>query len=342
MATAQLGDEAAAAADMYGEGGVLSELEAEVASLLGKPAAAFMPSGVMAQQCVLRVWADRRGTKRVALHGLSHFVLHELDALEAMHGLHLEHLSDEPRPATAADLAGVPGHLAAASIELPLRDAGYLLPSWDELEAFADACRERDVPLHIDGARLWESAPYWDREPADVAALADTVYVSFYKGLGGLAGAAVVGPQDVIDEARRWQRRHGGTLITLLPYAVSARDGLRRHAPQMTRYRHAAVEVAATLSARGLQVLPNPPHTNAFRVFAPIGADVVNERRLAHMEATLESVTRGFRPVEVPGWSMTEFTAGSATISAGAAVAGNRVADVILGLDALDAPSTGG
>lgn len=320
------------ASDLYGAGGVVAELEAEVAELLGKPAAAFMPSGIMAQQCVLRVWSDRQASKRVAVHALSHLVMHELSALETLHGLQVEHLATEPRQPTVADLAGLPGRLGAVSIELPLRDAGYLLPSWSELEDFAAACRERGVPLHIDGARLWESAPYWDREPAEIAALADSIYVSFYKGLAGLAGAAVAGPVDVIDEARRWQRRHGGTLVTLLPYAVSAREGLRRHAPQMKRYHEAAVEVAAVLSAAGLRIEPDPPHTNSFRIYAPCPADAINERLLVHLESAHEAATRGFRRTDVPGWSMTEFTAGAATLEAGAKAAGHRIAEVILAL----------
>ena len=63
------------------------------------------------------------------------------------------------------------------------------------------------MPLHLDGARLWESAPYWGRELHEVAALADSIYVSFYKGLRGLAGAVVAGPADLVDEARQWRTR---------------------------------------------------------------------------------------------------------------------------------------
>ena len=74
-------------------------------------------------------------------------------------------------------LAAIPGRLGAVLLELPLRDAGYLLPSWEELEAFSGACHDRGVPLHLDGARIWESAPHLGHSPAEIAALADTVYV---------------------------------------------------------------------------------------------------------------------------------------------------------------------
>jgi threonine aldolase len=65
------------AVDRYGDGGVVTELEAEVAELLGKPAAAFLPSGTMAQQSVLRVHADRRQRQTVVFHPMCHLHQHE-------------------------------------------------------------------------------------------------------------------------------------------------------------------------------------------------------------------------------------------------------------------------
>ena len=125
------------------------------------------------------------------------------------------------------------------------------------------------MPIHLDGARLWESQPFYDRPHAEIAALFDSVYVSFYKGLGGIAGAALAGSHDLVAQARRWQARHGGTLFSMLPYAVGARDGLRRRLPKMAAYGARAQELAAGLdSLDGVRVHPNPPHTNAFRVFA--------------------------------------------------------------------------
>lgn len=318
-------------ADLYGEGGLLTDLEVEIAKLLGTEAAAFMPSGIVAQQCVLRVHADRQGSTRIAVHGLSHLVVHELDALPTLHGLTLERLTDERRQPTPADLAELPGRLGAVTLELPLRDGGHLLPTWEELTAFAAACRDREAPLHLDGARLWESAPHLDHPLADIVGVADTAYVSFYKGLGGLAGAAVAGAADVIAEARRWQRRHGSNLVTLLPYAVSAREGLRRHLPRMAEYHAIAVELAQLLTDAGLRVHPDPPHTNAFQVFAPESEDAINERLLAHLETTSEAVSGYWRKARVPGWATSEFTVGSATCDLRASEVAKQLADVVLG-----------
>ena len=302
--------------DRYGTGGEVEALEHEVAQLLGTEAAVFMPSGVMAQQAALRSWVERSSTDAVAVHGLSHFVLHERDALSQLHHLRVQHLTQEPRPATVADLDGLAGPLATVSVELPLRDAGFLLPTWDELVAFTDRARERGVPVHLDGARLWESQPFYDRPHAEIAALFDSVYVSFYKGLGGVAGAALAGSHDLVAQARRWQARHGGTLFSMLPYAVGARDGLRRRLPRMAAYGARAQELAAGLdSLDGVRVHPNPPHTNAFRVFADLSVERLDEATLRVMETDQVALPSWWRPAEVPGWAMTELHVGDATLA---------------------------
>jgi threonine aldolase len=302
--------------DRYGSGGEVEALEREVAQLLGTESAVFMPSGVMAQQAALRSWVERSSTDAVAVHGLSHFVLHERDALSQLHQLRVQHLTHEPRPATVADLDDLAGPLAVVSLELPLRDAGFLLPTWEELVAFTGRARERGVPVHLDGARLWESQPFYDRPHAEIAALFDSVYVSFYKGLGGIAGAALAGSHDLVAQARRWQARHGGTLFSMLPYAVGARDGLRRRLPKMAAYGARARELAAGLdSLDSVRVHPDPPHTNAFRVFTDLPVEHLDEATLRMMETDRVALPSWWRPAEVPGWAMTELHVGDATLA---------------------------
>ena len=188
--------------DRYGDGGQVAALENQAAALLGKPSAVMFPSGIMAQQSVLRVWCDRQGSRRIAIPGLSHLLHHERDGPRLLNDFEWALLTTGVTTGgvvpTVDHLAAIPGGLGAALLELPLRDGGYLLPSWEELEAFSLACSDRGVPLHLDGARIWESAPHLGHSPAEIAALADTVYVSFYKGLRGLAGAVVAGPDEVI------------------------------------------------------------------------------------------------------------------------------------------------
>jgi len=292
--------------DQYGERGAVARVEAEVAELLGKPGAVFFPSGVMGQQAALRSWCDRTGSRRVAIPDRSHLLVHEDDGPRLLHDFRFEHLTVGRRTATAADLRGLPAGLGAVLVELPLRDAGCRLPAWDELVELSEAARELGVPLHVDGARIWESQAFYDRPLADIAALADSVYVSFYKGLGGLAGAAVAGPEDLAEELRLWRRRMGGTLYRLTPYAVGALAGLRDLLPRMGELVAWAGSLAALLSDAGFQVDPDPPHTNTFLVHAPGTADAVNERLLGFVEREQVVPCAPWWDAAVPGFVTTE------------------------------------
>jgi threonine aldolase len=320
--------------DRYGTGGALAMVETQLAELFGAPGsdltAAFFPSGVMAQQCALRVWADRAGTKRIALPELSHLLVHEDDGPRRLHGFELELLSRGQALPTVESLRAIPGRLAACLLELPLRDAGCALPTWEELVDLTAAVRERGAAVHVDGARIWEAQPHWGEPLSEVMALADTMYVSFYKGLGAIAGAALLGPSDVIEEARVWRRRMGGTIFHLTAEAVTALVGLERELPGMAERRTWARAVADALTERGLRCQPNPPHTSTFLVHAPGSADAVNERLVGWMEEHATLLCGPWRDGATPGTVVNELVvAGPATERDPGEVAG-WLADVVL------------
>lgn len=279
--------EAALPLDVYGQGQAVQALEAEVAALLGKPAARFMHKGVAAQLAALKTWAERHGNRRVALHQQCHIALDEQNAFEALLGLRGERLgfADTPLNVTQLDACAADGGLpGSVVVELPLRRGGYRLPEWSELRAISGWCRERGVALHLDGARLWEAAAHYERPLADIAALADSVYVSFYKGLGGLAGCLLLGDADFIDATAPWRTRLAGNVHTLYPFVLSARDGLRRHLPRMPAYRERAQAFAAALAAHGAElgwrVAPEPPQVNAFQLHLPAAPDPLRDAML--------------------------------------------------------------
>jgi threonine aldolase len=256
-----------AAFDSYGAGALIEDLEREVAALLGKEAAVFCTSGKAAQLSALRVHADRRGRNVVAAHPRSHVVEDEDDAIGALYGLRVARAGALVEPFTRAELAAVREPLAAVVVELPLRRTGYRVPPWDELVAIAAHTRGIGAAFHLDGARLWETAPGYGKPLAEIAALADTVYVSFYKGLGGIAGAALAGDAETVAAARVWIGRAGATLFRMYPYAIAAREGLRTELPRMPQYHARAVELAAALrDIPGVAVSPDPPACNAFVV----------------------------------------------------------------------------
>ena len=248
------------AVDRYGDGGVVAELEAEIAELLGKPAAAFLPSGTMAQQSVLRVHADRRQRQTVVFHPMCHLHQHEGQAFQRLHGLTGRPAGEADRLMSIDDLTPIAEPPAALLIELPQRDLGGQQPDWPDLLAQAEWARDRGAAVHLDGARLWESAAGYGKPLREVAALFDSVYVSFYKGIGALAGCCVAGSADIVAEVREWRHRMGGTLFGLWPNAASALSCLRRRLPLMPEYLSHALEIAATLrDLAGVRVVPDPP-----------------------------------------------------------------------------------
>ena len=248
--------------DRYGEGGVVADLEARTAALLGKPAAVFLPSGTMAQQTVLRVHADQRQRRTVLFHPYCHLDVHEGRGYQRLHQLTGQPVGEPHRLLCAADLAAVAEPPAALVIELPQRDLGGQLPPWAELVAQVGWARDHGAAAHLDGARLWESAAGYGRTPAGIADLFDTVYVSFYKGLGALPGCCVAGPDDIIGQVREWRHRMGGTLFGLWPNAASALTCLDRRLPLMPRYlEHAQAIAGALRGVPGVRVIPDPPQT---------------------------------------------------------------------------------
>ncbi|MEU9590465.1 beta-eliminating lyase-related protein [Streptomyces sp. NPDC048193] len=278
--------------DVYGNG-VVTALEERTAALLGHEAAAFFPTGTMAQQVALRCWAGRTGNPVVALHGLGHPEVHERNAFSRVSGLRPVRLTGEPRQPTADEVRDLGEPFGALMLELPLRDAGYLLPTWEELTEVVGAARERDAVVHFDGARLWESTVHFGRPLDEIAGLADSVYVSFYKSLKGYGGAALAGPRTLVEEARVWRHRYGGNVFQQFPTALSALAGLERELPRLAEYATHARVVAAALregfAAAGLpwaRVHPEVPHTHEFQVWLPYDADAVGEVAIRQGEET--------------------------------------------------------
>ncbi|MFC8201417.1 threonine aldolase family protein [Streptomyces sp. NPDC057298] len=303
--------------DMYGNG-IVETLEERVAGLLGTEAAAFFPSGTMAQQVALRCWAGRTGNATVAMHPLSHPEVHERHAFSTLSGLRTVHPTREPRMPSAEEIRDLDEPFGALFLELPLREAGYVLPSWEELVAVTDAARERDAVVHVDGARLWECATHFGRPLDEIAGLADSVYVSFYKSLGGFGGAALAGPRTLVDEAKAWRHRYGGQVLQQFPTVLSALIGLEKELPRLPEYVVHARVVAAALregfAGAGLpwaRVHPEEPHTHQFQVWLPYEADALTEAGMRQAEETLTSLFPQVWERGGPGLAYTEVTVGA-------------------------------
>lgn len=248
--------------DTYGDGGVVAELERCVAELLGKPAAVFLPSGTMAQGATLRVQADRRTTRTVVWHPACHLDRHEGQAHARLHHLIGRPVGQPDRLLGLADLEAVAEPVAALVLELPQRDLGGQLPGFDELTAQVAWARDRGAATHLDGARLWEASAGYERSPGEIAALFDTVYVSFYKGIGAMPGCCVAGSAPDMAQVREWRQRLGGTLYAMWPSASSALSLLPARLAEMpVRLAHARAVAVALADVPGIRVVPRVPQS---------------------------------------------------------------------------------
>ncbi|WP_239083533.1 threonine aldolase family protein [Asanoa ishikariensis] len=294
--------------DFYG-GGPMATLEERVAELLGTEAAVFFPTGTMAQQVALRYGADHSGRDAVALHPLGHLEKHERHAYNQLTGLRAVWPTTEPRNPTADEIAALAEPVGTVLLELPMRDAGFVLPSWDELVAVAAATGAAGARLHLDGARLWESTVHLEHPLHEIAGLADSTYVSFYKTIGAISGAALAGSADLATYARVWRHRYGGMAFQQWPAVLTALAGLRRELPLIPGYVAHARTVAAALAALpGARVYPEPPHTQRFRLWLPGTAEALNEAAVTLAEEEKIWFAAGWQDADVPGLAMTEIT----------------------------------
>lgn len=316
--------------DIYGDGPAVQRLETEVAALLGKPAAMFFHKGVAAQQAALMVHAANTGRRVVALHPRSHLALDEADTLDRLAGLISRRVGSHLAPFGVVELDRIAEPLAAVTVELPLRQAGFLGTGWDDLVAISAWARGQGTPFHLDAARIWEVAPWLGRSLAEIAGLADSVYVSFYKGLGGMGGCVLAGSEAFISAVRPWRTRFGGDMPTIFPYVLTALDGLQQHLPRMGDYHRHACAIASAINLRpGLRATPDVPHGNSFRVLfqAPVAGLEAAASALAREDGVW--LANRFAATEVPGWSFSEMMCGEATLRWGA----EEVADALVGLE---------
>jgi threonine aldolase len=307
------------AIDYYGIGGVVEDLEAEVARLLGKEAALFFPTGTMAQQATLRVHADRRASTAVAFHPSCHLDNHEERGYTRLHGLFGVPVGSRTAPLTASALAQVHEPLAALLVELPQRHLGGTLPTWEDLVAQAAWARARGAAVHLDGARIFEAGPYYasaaKKSLADIAGLFDTVYVSFYKGLGGVAGSCVAGEADVVSELSIWRTRHGGRVFAMWPYAASALTVLKERLPKMGRYyRHATAIAKGLQDLPGVEVLPYPVQAPMMHVRLSVTVEELRARTIEIAESEGIWTFNGPFLSEGPRLQRCEFAVGDATL----------------------------
>jgi threonine aldolase len=284
MAGAEVGD------DVWGDDPTVIELEREVAALLGKPAAVYVPSGTMGNQAAIR--AHTRPGDEILVHELAHVVVHETGGTAVLSGVQSRMIAGQrgmPEPDQIARWLRDPADLHHARqslvcLENTVGEQGGLVYPLERIDAICAFAHERGMRVHMDGARLWNAAVASGTDPARIVRDLDSVSVCFSKGLGAPVGSAVAGGEDVIELVRRNRKLFGGGMRQAGIIAAGALYALRRNVDRLADdHRNARALAEGLAGCRRMTTDPGQVETNI--VFGRIGDGTPAVQLLAEMAA---------------------------------------------------------
>ena len=262
MAEAEVGD------DCYGEDPTVNRLQDQVASLLGKEAAIFVPSGTMANLIAVRAHTEP-GDEMIADTD-SHLSMFESGGVGAVCGVRTRPVPTET------------GILTPEAIEAAIRPWDHHFPrsrlvvventhniaggryyTLQELGLVSRLCLQRGLALHMDGARLWNACVASGTKAKNYARFCDTVTVCLSKGLGAPVGSVLCGTGELIRKARRLRKMLGGTMRQAGILAGAALYALQHHLPDLVED-HEKARILSTGLSRidGLEIDPANFPTN--------------------------------------------------------------------------------
>lgn len=245
IAEAPVGD------DVYGDDPTVNELEKLAAVLVGKEAALFVPSGTFGNQLALFTWCPRGS--EVILGEQCHIIQHEAGAASVIAGVQTRMIF---APGGILPVGEVEARIRGDDIHYPptslicvenAHSSGKVLPlaSMKELSALA---RARELPVHLDGARLFNAATALGCSAADIAGNADSVMFCLSKGLCAPVGSMLTGPKSFIERARRKRKIMGGGMRQAGILAAAGLIALREMTGRLGEDHENALYMAAKLA----------------------------------------------------------------------------------------------
>jgi threonine aldolase len=202
--------------DVYGDDPSVTELERRAADLVGMEAALFVPSGTMGNQVAIRTHTDRG--QELVVDDEAHVVKWELGGVADLSGVQARMVDCGPRAVPTAEQVRTayveeslhrPG-TGLLCLENTHNSRGGVAVGVDAIEEACEAAHDLGVPVHLDGARLFNAAVALDVAPEALTGPADTVNFCLSKGLGAPVGSLLAGPAPFVDRARRVRKLFGG------------------------------------------------------------------------------------------------------------------------------------
>ncbi len=274
MARAEVGD------DVYGEDPTVNRLQDMAAAMLGKRAALFVPSGTMANQLAIR--SQTQPGQEVIVESRSHVVRYEQGAAGALAGVQLHWVTGERGIMTAEQVEAAIRPNDAHSITTALicientHNAGggtiYPLSTIEKIRALAV---RQGIPMHLDGARLFNAVAATTLPPTVYAQHFETISLCLSKGLGAPVGSLLIAnDQRLMDRARRFRRMYGGAMRQAGILAAAGIYALERHVARLkTDHDHAKKLARLLQHIPAIQIAPQHVETNI------VMFDIVDEQR---------------------------------------------------------------
>lgn len=265
MADAIVGD------DVFGEDPTANRLHERVAEILGKEAALFVPSGTMGNQVCIA--AQTHPGDEVLLDENAHIFNYEGGAPGLLAGVQLRTLAGDRGRLNAAQIIsaarGGASHLpptVMVALENTHNRAGGSVYDVSELKKIRDAATQKNLIVHLDGARIWNAAIASGCRESDIAQYADSVSVCFSKGLGAPVGSAVAGSREFIRRAHRFRKLFGGGMRQVGILAAAALYALDHHRERLAEDHAKAAELTRLVMDSGMMVVEQPVQTNILMV----------------------------------------------------------------------------
>ena len=274
MARAEVGD------DVYGEDSTVNRLQDLAAAMLGKRFALFVPSGTMANQLAIR--SHTQPGQEIIVESKSHVVRYEQGAAGALAGVQLHWVTGERGIMTVEQVEAAIRPNDAHSIPTALicientHNAGggtiYPLSTIEKIRALAV---RHGIPMHLDGARLFNAVAATTLPPTVYAQHFETVSLCLSKGLGAPVGSLLISnDQRLMDRARRFRRMYGGAMRQAGILAAAGIYALERHVARLkTDHEHAKKLARQLQHISAIQIAPQHVETNIV-IF-----DIVDEHR---------------------------------------------------------------
>ncbi|MCC5911510.1 MAG: low-specificity L-threonine aldolase [Clostridiaceae bacterium] len=263
---ADLGD------DVYGDDLTVNKLEAQVAEMLGKEAALFVPTGTMGN--LLAVMTHTTPGQEVILEENCHIYLYEVGGIARVAGVQARTIKstngimnpEDVKVAIRKDDIHFP-ETGLICLENSHNMSGGAVIPLDNMKRIYEVAKEKNIPLHLDGARIFNAATYLNVEVKEIAQYTDSLMFCFSKGLSAPIGSVLIGTEDFIRRARKFRKMLGGGMRQVGIIASAAIHSLEEMTSRLKEdHENARILAEGLNKIAGVSVDMESIHTNIINV----------------------------------------------------------------------------